>query len=97
MVVMIRPPRSIGPYADRDLDCQEAIEEHFLAEVRAAGTAFLDLARIRAAISEDAIQAGWTKEDLDEALPELARCYALKVTPRFDRDRANHRSGNFGI
>ena len=83
----IRPPRMSGDYIDRDMDCQEAIEQQFLEQVRAAKTAYLDLAKIKTAIASDALEAGWTKEDLDDALLELARCYALKITPRTARDQ----------
>lgn len=35
---MIRKPRQITPYADRDLDCQAALEETFQQMVRLAIT-----------------------------------------------------------
>ncbi|QNG62687.1 hypothetical protein B1VFA_057 [Rhizobium phage B1VFA] len=35
---MIRKPRQVTPYADRDLDCQAALEETFQRMVRLAIT-----------------------------------------------------------
>jgi hypothetical protein len=78
---MIRSPRQQGPYIDRDLDCQEAVEPIFLREVTSADSAFMDLARIRNAVLLAALATGWTKNDLDDAVMELARCYAMKVRP----------------
>jgi hypothetical protein len=85
--MLIRPPRSNDNYPDRDLDCQEAIEHDFLAEVRAAETPFIDLAKIKSAIAAYALPAGWRDEDLDEALSELVRCYVLRVQAVRSDDR----------
>jgi hypothetical protein len=79
--MFIRPPRSAGSYRDRDLDCQDAIEDDFLAEVRSAGTAYIDLVKIRALIATHALAVGWTDGDVDDALQELVRCYVLRVEP----------------
>ncbi|MCV3768358.1 hypothetical protein [Rhizobium sp. TRM95796] len=76
---MIRPPRADGVYKDRDLDCQEALEALFLDLVREADTAFLDLQPIRARLIEAGLAAGWSPQDLDPAVAELVRCYAMKV------------------
>jgi hypothetical protein len=78
---MIRPPRAEGPYRDRDLDCQEALEVLFLDLVREADTAFLDLQPIRTRLVEAGLAAGWDQQDLDPAVAELVRCYAMKVPP----------------
>lgn len=78
---MIRPPRAEGPYRDRDLDCQEALEVLFLDLVREADTAFLDLQPIRKRLVEAGLAAGWDQQDLDPAVAELVRCYAMKVPP----------------
>lgn len=85
--MLIRPPRSSGNYPDRDLDCQDAIEHDFLAEVRAADTAFIDLAKIRSAIAAYALPAGWSDDELDNALSELVRCYVLHVQAVGSGDR----------
>jgi hypothetical protein len=79
--MFIRPPRSAGSYRDRDLDCQDAIEDDFLAEVRGGGTAYVDLVKIRALIATHALAVGWTNDDVDDALQELVRCYVLRVEP----------------
>lgn len=78
---MIRPPRAEGPYRDRDLDCQEALEALFLDLALKADTAFLDLKPIRMRLVEDGLAAGWDQKDLDPAIEELVRCYAMKVPP----------------
>ncbi|MDB5522363.1 MAG: hypothetical protein JWM58_126 [Rhizobium sp.] len=77
--MIIRAPRQEGEYPDRDLDCQEAIEKAFLAQTAIAGAAFIDLKRVRSAITADAVSAGWSDVDVESAVSELARCYALKV------------------
>ena len=79
MIMNIRPPRHDGDYPDRDLDCQESIEKAFLAQTTASGAAFVDLYKLRAGIAPDALEAGWSDADLDAAIKELARCYALNV------------------
>jgi hypothetical protein len=75
--MLIRPPRNDGEYPDRDLDCQESIETAFLKHISA--TAFVDLHKVRETISPDAVSAGWTQADVDGAIKELVRCYALNV------------------
>ena len=77
--MFIRPPRNNDDYRDRDLDCQEAIEREFLQAVHSSGTAFVDLAKIRTAISEHAVPLGWSAEELEAAMLELVRCYMLRV------------------
>ncbi|MDH6265083.1 hypothetical protein M2360_000464 [Rhizobium sp. SG_E_25_P2] len=78
---MIRPPRADGPYRDRDLDCQEALEALFLDQVRKAETAFRDLMPIRSRLMSEGLSAGWDQQDLESAIDELVRCYAMKVPP----------------
>lgn len=74
----IRSPKFAGDYRGRDLDCQEAIEPLFL-KYAYGGTAFIDLEAIRSAVSRKAVRSGWSAEEVDAALIELARCYARQV------------------
>ncbi len=69
---MIRPPRAEGPYRDRDLDCQEALETLFLDLVREADTAFLDLSRSESASSKPA----WPPDGISRIsiLPSPSSC-----------------------
>ena len=50
----IKAPKQDGDYADRFLDCQEAIENKIQQ------------------VMEDAIRAGWTREEAAAALVEVA-------------------------
>ena len=78
--MFIRCPKTPDDYRDRDLDCQEAIEHHFLEYAR-AGNRFIDLKKIEAAITESSAKAGWSNSEISVALKELARCYAMQVSP----------------
>lgn len=74
-------PKEPGRYQYRELDCQEAIEPIFL-KIWKSGRPFLDLASIRDTTLPLAVEAGWQEPEVQAALLELARCYALKVQPR---------------
>lgn len=73
----VNSPRFPGQYAQRAADCESAIERDFLRELVNAGTSFIDIDRVLAAIAEDATRAGWSEEDLTEAVLSLANRYHM--------------------
>lgn len=75
---MIPRPRTTGPYQDRDLDCQAALEPSFL-KYAYGNTAFVDLANIKKDILARALRSGWSEAEVDAALSELGRCYARRI------------------
>ncbi|EJC83306.1 hypothetical protein Rleg4DRAFT_6963 [Rhizobium leguminosarum bv. trifolii WSM2297] len=78
MLILNRPQRA-GPYPDRDIGCQEALEPAFfdLAKgltpdniARAAGG---NLAPALAGLAKRAESAGWTLEEAEVAISELSQ------------------------
>lgn len=79
-MMYVMPPRQAGDYRYRDFDCQEAVEPVFL-DIWRNSRPFVDLARIKDAALPPAIEAGWHRDEIETAIVELARCYAMNVTP----------------
>ena len=69
----INSPRYPGPYEFRQQDCQSAIERDFLREMVNSTTPYVDLNRVLTEIAEDATRAGWSEEELTEAVLVLAK------------------------
>lgn len=69
----INPPRFPGLYENRQEDCQLAIERDFLREMVNSSTPYVDLDRVLTEIAEDATRAGWSEEELTEAVLVLAK------------------------
>jgi predicted ThiF/HesA family dinucleotide-utilizing enzyme len=78
-MVKLNKPRQAGPYRDRDIACQEAIEQDFLELakglkpddiVAAAGG---NLAPVLTALAQRAESVGWTLEEAEVAIGELAQ------------------------
>ena len=63
---MLRP-RYPTDYPDRNLECQEALQPYFERSMPAAQLLGI------------AVDAGWTKSDFNEALPELERYRILAL------------------
>lgn len=72
-------PRTTGPYPDRDIACQEALEQAFLDLAKgltpdniveaASGT----MSPVLFSLAKRAEQAGWTFEEAEVAISELAQ------------------------
>lgn len=75
----INSPRFPRHYPDRAADCEHAIEREFFAHVVSSGTAYIDLDRVLAAIAEEATGAGWSEQELTDAVLALARRHAMQV------------------
>ena len=78
-MVILNKPRSSGPYPDRDIGCQEALEQVFLDLakgltpddiVAAAGG---NLPPVLAGLAKRAETVGWTLEESEIAISELAQ------------------------
>lgn len=69
----INPPRYPGHYALRHHDCQAAIERDFLREMVNTTTPYVDLDRVLTEIAEEATAAGWSEEELTDAVLALAK------------------------
>jgi hypothetical protein len=76
-MAMIKGPAHRDDYADRSLDCQQALEPMFLELVRTADTPYLDLSNMAGPIFEAAEAAGWTIDDVATAICELAVNFQL--------------------
>lgn len=81
-VVSVNPPRVPGPYPSRDADCESAVERDFLREIVNAATPFVDLDSVLMAIADDAMRAGWSEQELTEAVQRLAVRHRLKIGQR---------------
>jgi hypothetical protein len=75
--MFVNPPRLPGAYPQRAHDCEMAIERGFLREVVETSAPFLDLDAILTAIAADATKAGWSEEELTEAVKTLAQRHSL--------------------
>jgi hypothetical protein len=65
-------PRRPGPYDERLGDCIEALRPVFVDYLRDTGSRFVDVVRIMAALTPDAVSVGWTYDDIQEAILLLA-------------------------
>lgn len=83
MDVLTKPLRA-GPYRDRDIGCQEALEQAFLKladlhsgnVVDAAGG---KLAPAMMALAKRAASVGWTLEEAEVAISELAQNFLDEI------------------
>jgi hypothetical protein len=75
----INSPRFPGRYAQRAADCQAAIERDFLRGMVNSSTPYVDLDRVLSDIAEDATRAGWSEEELTDAVLVLARRYRMNT------------------
>jgi hypothetical protein len=76
---VLNKPRQAGPYPDRDIGCQEALEQVFLDLARrlalgsivdaAGGT----LSPVLTRLAQRAESVGWTLEEAEVAIGELAQ------------------------
>jgi hypothetical protein len=78
----INSPRYPRAYNERATDCELAIERDFLRKVVEAHTPFIDLDAILAALADDALKAGWSEEDLTEAVLKLSRRHNMTKAQR---------------
>lgn len=78
----INPPLIPGPYSDRASDCEAAIERDFLRETVNSTTPFVDLDRVLTEIAADATRAGWSEQELTDAVLRLAIRYQMKPAPK---------------
>jgi hypothetical protein len=74
----INPPRNPGAYTERNKDCQSAIERHFLYATVNSSNPYVDLARVLTEISDEGTTAGWSEEELTEAILNLAKRHDMK-------------------
>jgi hypothetical protein len=74
----INPPRDPGSYLERDEDCQSAIERHFLYATVNSSRPYVDLARVLTEITDEATAAGWSEEELTDAVSILAQRHNMK-------------------
>jgi hypothetical protein len=70
-------PRYPGAYSQRATDCELAIERDFLREAIEARTPFIDLDAMLTALADDAVRAGWSEEELTEAVIALAKRHKM--------------------
>lgn len=78
MPVSINSPLMPGPYSNRAVDCERAIERDFFRVVQDSGTAYLDADRILMLLAEDATNAGWSEEELTAAVHALAARHGMR-------------------
>jgi hypothetical protein len=78
----INSPRYPRPYAQRATDCELAIERDFFREVVEARTPLIDLDKILIALADDALKAGWSEEELTEAVLRLSRRHKMTKVRR---------------
>jgi hypothetical protein len=78
-MLVLNRPRQAGPYPDRDIGCQEAVEEVFLEVakglkpddiMKAAGG---NMAPVLAGLAKRAEGVGWTLEEAEVAISELSQ------------------------
>ncbi len=78
-MLILNKPRQAGSYLDRDIGCQEALEEVFLELAKglkpdditdAAGG---NLAPVLAGLAKRAESVGWTLEEAEVAISELSQ------------------------
>ncbi|MDB5575857.1 MAG: hypothetical protein JWR80_1033 [Bradyrhizobium sp.] len=75
----IDSPRRRGLYAERAEDCEDALEAAFDEYVGDDQSAFVDLAKVVAAITPDAVAAGWRCTEILDALHSIALRYQARV------------------
>lgn len=78
-MAVLKRPQSSGPYLDRDIGCQEALEQKFLLiaqglkpnDITAAAGGTLTPKLI--ALATQAESVGWTLEEAEVAISELSQ------------------------
>ncbi|WP_428424449.1 hypothetical protein [Pararhizobium sp.] len=75
---VLNRPRQNGPYRDRDIGCQEALEQSFLTLAELHSGEVLDaaagkLSSTLMALAKRAESVGWTLEEAEVAISELAQ------------------------
>jgi hypothetical protein len=75
---ILKKPRQDGMYRDRDIDCQEALEKDFAAIADRHPTIVVDaaggtMAPILTELAKRAERAGWSLEEIEVAISELAQ------------------------
>lgn len=73
----INSPRHVGWYEERARDCERAIERDFLREMVNVTTPYVDLDRVLSSIADDATRAGWTEQELTDAVLRLAQRHRM--------------------
>jgi len=74
----LKGPQSEGKYRDRDIDCQEALQKAFMEVVRLNASGVVDAAGGKMspqmmALAKRAESAGWSLEEAEVAISELAQ------------------------
>ncbi|WP_439626983.1 hypothetical protein [Shinella sp.] len=78
-MLKLNKPRSTGPYPDRDIGCQEAIEPAFLELAKGltpdniVETAGGKLPPVLLGLAKRAEAVGWSLEEAEVAISELAQ------------------------
>ncbi|WP_105417736.1 hypothetical protein [Neorhizobium sp. T25_27] len=78
-MVVLNRPRSSEPYPDRDIGCQEALEQVFLQLAKGltpddiVATAGGNLPPVLAGLAKRAESVGWSLEEAENAISELAQ------------------------
>ncbi|NTF44066.1 hypothetical protein A6U86_29365 [Rhizobium sp. AC27/96] len=78
-MLILNKPRQAGPYSDRDIGCQEALEQAFLDLAKGltpdsiVDTAGGKLSPVLMALAQRAKAVGWTSEEAEVAISELAQ------------------------
>ena len=78
----INSPRYPGPYLQRATDCELAIERDFLRAIVNLTTPYVDLDRVLSDIADDATRAGWSEEEITDAVLRLAVRHRMKTSPK---------------
>ena len=73
----INSPRHPWSSLRRAEDCTRAIERAFFREVVNIGGSYIDLDRILAGIADEGTKAGWSEQELTDAVLTLARQHAM--------------------
>lgn len=84
----VRPPRMNGDYPDRWLECQEALEDLFVALVEAEARPLVDLVAIAPQLVSAAVEAGWQDEEARTAVVEIAFNRQMLLAENAKTDRA---------
>jgi hypothetical protein len=77
---MLPGPKENGPYRDRDIDCQEALQSGFRAVTRLPAQNLVEAAGGKLSpalinLAKDAARVGWGLEEAETAISELAQNY----------------------
>ncbi|MDW5315509.1 hypothetical protein [Rhizobium sp. PL01] len=77
---MLPGPKETGPYRDRDIDCQEALQSGFRAVTRLTAQNLVEAAGGKLSpalinLAKDAARVGWGLEEAETAISELAQNY----------------------